>query len=75
MTTNTHPSTPQSLVKKDSFYSPLTPKEKREIFTAMHGDLRGQGHYYRCPNNHTVCIHFTMNILLVLVNNNKNSTL
>lgn len=32
----------------------LTQAEKVEVFRAVQADLRGSGHWYRCPNGHTV---------------------
>ncbi|KAF9334546.1 hypothetical protein BG006_001962 [Podila minutissima] len=34
----------------------LTKAEKAEVFRAMQAEIRGSGHWYRCPNGHSYVI-------------------
>ncbi|KAK9765033.1 hypothetical protein K7432_006968 [Basidiobolus ranarum] len=44
------------IARSETFYAPVTKEEKAELFRAMSHDIRGTGHWYRCPNGHTYVI-------------------
>ena len=37
-------------------YEPVSVEEMRQVFQASSGELRGTGHWYRCPNHHIYSI-------------------
>lgn len=55
----------KALERSGPFYEAVTPEEIRMVVIASQNELRGTGHWYRCPNNHPVLPLTPQGILLI----------